>query len=178
MLVAAAGHLGDAGAMEPAVVHVVAAVAVLPLGAAVLLAAKGTGTHVALGRLYVVGMLLVSLPALLVYDITGRPGLFHVLAVVSLVTLGLGWVFAPSRGTSPVRAGMRVHATFMSWSFIGLVTAGLAQLANSLLHEWTPWPVVGVLATSTVAGLLWLPGALTRTIAGHRTAAPVRRLGH
>lgn len=54
-----------------AVLHVIAAAVSLRLGAAVLLRAKGTGSHVVMGRLYVVGMLLVSLPALLVYDITG-----------------------------------------------------------------------------------------------------------
>src|SRR5687767_12761310 len=89
--------------MDPALVHVIAAVVSLLLGAAVMLRAKGTRSHVVLGRLFLVGMLLVSLPALLVYDITGGPGVFHVLALVSLVTLALGWLSAPSRRSSPTR---------------------------------------------------------------------------
>lgn len=146
--------------MDAGGLHVVAAGLSLPLGAAVLLRAKGTRGHKVLGRLYVIAMLLVSLPALLVYDITGRPGVFHLLAVVSLVTLTLGWLSAPSRRSSVGRPDVHVHATFMSWSFIGLVTAGLAQLATSLWGQWSPWPVVVVVAASTIAGLVWLPRLL------------------
>lgn len=153
--------------MGPGDLHVLAAGLSLPLGAAVLLRAKGTRAHVNLGRLYLLAMLLVSLPALLVYDITGRPGIFHLLAVVSLVTLALGWLSAPSRRSS-MRSDVRVHATFMAWSFIGLVTAGLAQVAGSLWSQWTPWPVIVVVAACTTAGLVGLPRVLPAAVAPHQ----------
>ncbi len=37
-------------------------------------------------------MLAVAVPVLFVYDITGGPGPFHALAVVSLLTTALGWL--------------------------------------------------------------------------------------
>lgn len=110
--------------------HVSAAALALVTGALVFAARKGTRRHVLLGRVYGVGMLLVNLPALLLYEESGRLGPFHVLAVISLATLTLG--------LAPLLLGYRNskhvarHGLFMAWSYVGLVAAGLAQLGNRL----------------------------------------------
>ena len=39
------------------------------------------------------------------------------------------------------RNGVGAHATFMARSWIGVLTAGLAQLANRQRPEESPWPV-------------------------------------
>jgi uncharacterized membrane protein len=137
-------------------VHVVAAVVALCLAAAVLLAAKGTTRHVRLGRAYVLVMLVGVVAALTVYDETGRPGPFHLFGVVSLVTLAGGLLTSPRRR----RGDRTAHGSFMLWSVVGLVTAGLAQAANALLPDAAPWPVVVVTATVVAAGALLVPPAL------------------
>jgi uncharacterized membrane protein len=104
--------------------HVVAASLALALGPALLARRKGDSWHVRLGRLYVATMLAVAVTVLFLYEITGRLGPFHALAVVSLATTALGWL-SVRRGHS--RTGVVAHATFMAWSWMEVLTAGLAQ---------------------------------------------------
>ena len=86
------------------------------------------------GRVYVLCMLAVNIAALVTYQQTGEFGAFHVMAVASLLTLAAGFVpfLLGFRGAKHVER----HAYFMSWSYVGLVGAGLAQLANRLLPTW------------------------------------------
>ena len=155
--------------MDLGTAHVAAACGALVLGAVVLRLSKGTAWHVRLGRLYVVVMLVVTVPALLVYDTTGAPGPFHVLAVVSLVTVGLGWLSAPRRLRG--RSGSVPHASWMLWSYIGLATAGVGQLLNSVWPERSPWPVLLLVAAVTAVGLVLVPRAVRRA-ERRRVAAP------
>ena len=141
--------------MDLGTVHVVAASIALALGLIVLARRKGDIWHVRLGRLYIATMLAVALPVLFVYDITGRPGPFHVLAVVSLLTTALGWLHVRRRGHA--RFGLVAHATFMAWSWIGVITAGLAQLANHGWPEKWPWPVLVVVGVATLTGAVAVP---------------------
>ena len=152
--------------MDLGAIHVVAASVALGLGLVVLLRSKGDARHVRLGRLYVAAMFAVAVPVLFVYDITGGPGVFHALAVVSLITTSLGWLSVRRRGRS--RAGVAAHATFMVWSWTGVVTAGLAQLANHTWPEQSPWPVVIVVVMATLAGAVVVPPFVSRGL-------PVRR---
>ena len=141
--------------MDLGTAHVVAAAAALALGLGVLARRKGDGWHVGLGRAYVVAMLAVSVPVLFVYEMTGGPGPFHLLAVVSLLTTGLGW--SAVRRRRPSRTRVAAHGTFMVWSWVGVVTAGLAQLAD---HQWpqaSPWPVLVVVGGATALGALAVP---------------------
>lgn len=152
--------------MDLGTIHVVAASVALGLGLVVMVRSKGDARHVLLGRLYVAAMLVVAVPVLFVYDITGSPGVFHALAVVSLLTTSLGWLSVLRRGRS--RAGVAAHATFMAWSWTGVVTAGLAQLANHTWPEESPWPVVIVVGMATLAGAVLVPPFVSRGL-------PVRR---
>lgn len=144
--------------------HVAAALVALAVGLVVLRRRKGGAWHVALGRLFLVSMALVIVPVLFRYEDSGGPGPFHVLAVVSLVTTTLGQLSLRRRprGSGAV-AG---HASFMTWSWIGVVTAGLAQLANRQWPEQSPWPVVATVALATALGLLCVP----RYVAGQLSA--------
>jgi uncharacterized membrane protein len=134
------------------VLHVAAAGTALVIGLAVLVRTKGTRSHVVAGRSYSVAMLAVTCAALLLYDATGRPGPFHVLAVISLLTLAAGWATAPGRRTR--LADRSAHGTFMTWSFVGLASAGLAQAATAAWPDFSPWPVVAVVGATTLGGLL------------------------
>jgi uncharacterized membrane protein len=143
-------------------VHVGAASVALVLGLVLIARRKGDAWHVRLGRLYVAAMLLVAVPVLFVFDITGGPGVFHALAVVSLLTTTLGW--SAVRGQGRHRAGVAPHATFMAWSWVGVVTAGLAQLANHRWPDESPWPVLAVVAMTTLAGALAVPPSVSRAL--------------
>ena len=146
--------------MDPGTIHVVAASLALALGLVVMARRKGDAGHVRLGRLYVAAVLAVDVPVLFVYDITGGPGPFHVLAVVSLVTTALGWLRIRRRARS--RPVVVAHATFMAWSWIGLVTAGLAQLANHAWPDHSPWPVLVVVGVATLTGAMAVPPRVAR----------------
>lgn len=71
--------------------HIVAAVSALLVGAAVLLSPKGTRTHRRIGTVYVVALVLVNVAALSLHR-ESTFGVFHGLAIASLVTIAVGFV--------------------------------------------------------------------------------------
>ena len=127
-----------------AIGHVAAAVSALLLGAAVLLMAKGTQTHRVIGAAYVVALVLVNMAALSLHR-ENTFGVFHALAVASLVTIGVG--LSPlllGRRSPPVIA---THAYCMTWSYAGLVAAGCGQLVVAVGPGDGSWAVPVVIAT-------------------------------
>jgi uncharacterized membrane protein len=127
--------------------HVVLAITALVAGGAMFLQKKGGRLHRSLGYLYCVALLLVNVSALLVYQDNGGPGPFHILALISLATLSAGFVPAFTRADKS--GWLHRHAYFMSWSYVGLVAAGVGQMAI----KWTDLPAaiaVGLLSTLVV----------------------------
>lgn len=105
--------------------HFVAVLAALVAGVVQLLGPKGTARHRLGGRAYVVVMLCGNLGALTSYRLGF--GVFHILAIVSLVSLALGLrALADWRRTGdPER--LRSHRIHMAFSYLGLVMAGVSQ---------------------------------------------------
>ena len=124
--------------------HVLAAVSALLAGAAVLLVPKGTHNHRVIGTVYVLALVLVNLAALSLHR-ENTFGVFHALAVASLVTIALG--------LSPLLLGKRsppviaTHAYFMTWSYAGLVAAGCGQLVVAVGPGDGGWAVPVVIGT-------------------------------
>ena len=124
--------------------HVLAAVSALLVGAAVLLLPKGTHTHRVIGTVYVLALVLVNVAALSLHR-ENTFGVFHALAVASLVTIAVG--------LSPLLLGKRsppviaTHAYCMAWSYAGLVAAGCGQLAVALGQGDGAWVVPAVIGT-------------------------------
>ena len=112
-------------------IHVVAAISALILGAWVIFTAKGTRKHKILGRSYVFALFWVNISALSVYEQSPEGGPFHVFAVISLVTL-VGSII-PALTKRPKFAWLYLHAYFISWSYVGLVGAGIGQLGTVAL---------------------------------------------
>ena len=108
-------------------VHALWGIAALILGLAVLLRRKGTQAHRRIGQAYVLSMLLLNATALMIYDLQGRFGPFHVASVISLATVGAG--FVPVYLRRPRAAWMQLHATFMCWSYVGLLAAFISEVA-------------------------------------------------
>lgn len=132
--------------------HVLAAGAALGAGTAVAVARKGTPWHRATGRAFGIAMLLLNLSALALYDLTGRANLFHAFALLSLISVGLGWRAARRRGPE----WRRVHANWMLWSYVGLLAAALSEVATRLpiaRESWTHFSIAVGLATGLVCAV-------------------------
>ena len=130
-------------------------------GAGVLLVPKGTHPHRVIGTVYVVALVLVNLAALSLHR-ENAFGVFHALAVASLVTIGVG--------LSPLLLGRRsvpvivTHAYCMTWSYAGLVAAGCGQLVVAIAPDDLGWmvPLVigSVLSISGVVIFARVPSTL------------------
>jgi len=144
--------------------HVAAAVSALVLGAVVILREKGTSTHRMFGGGYVVLLLAVNVAALLLHR-EATFGVFHVLSLVSLVTVLVGVVPMVIGSRSPGTVAR--HAYFMVWSYAGLVAAGVGQLGASRI-DGSPLMVFAVIGgtLAVCAGLIaWrVPPVLAKTI--------------
>lgn len=104
-------------------VHLAVTLAALALGIAVLVRTKGTASHKALGRAWV---MLMAIAALSSFSITGLAGAghlswIHLLSAWTLVSLVAG-VFFIRRGN------VRAHRGFMIGVFAGLCIAGVFAL--------------------------------------------------
>ena len=132
--------------------HILAAVSALLLGAAVLLVRKGTHTHRVIGAIYAVALVLVNVAALSLHRESAF-GVFHGLAVASLVTIGVG--LSPlllGRRSPPVIAS---HAYCMTWSYAGLVAAGCGQLVVAVGQADGTWLVPLVIgAVLSISGVV------------------------
>lgn len=108
-------------------VHAFIGIAALGTGLLVIVQPKGSAFHRVWGTVYVVAMVLLNASALAIYDLSGRFNVFHALAIVSLATLGAGWMPALTR--RPADAWYERHANCMAWSYVGLVAAFAAEVA-------------------------------------------------
>ena len=132
--------------------HVLAAFSALLVGAAVLVLPKGTHAHRMIGIVYAMTLVIVNVAALSLHR-EDAFGVFHALAVASLVTIAIG--------LSPLLIGTRslpriaTHAYCMTWSYAGLVAAGCGQLAAAIGPDEGGW-VVPV----TIGAVLAISGAV------------------
>lgn len=122
-------------------VHVAFAIAALIIGAVVVLLPKGGRKHRKLGYFYTIFLFSVNLSALSVYEESSGMGPFHILALISLVTLISG--FIPAFLRRPVSSWFNLHAYFISWSYVGLVAAGIAQIVT-MSSNLPAWIAVGL----------------------------------
>lgn len=116
----------------PAIIFIHAGAATLSLisGTMVILMAKGTARHVALGRIFAACMLATALTSFAITRV--MPGSFspiHLLSILTLVTLPLA-LWARRRGN------IRAHARGMLLNYTGLLLAGaFTLLPNRLLGQ-------------------------------------------
>lgn len=143
-----------------------AAFSALAAGAAVLPLPKGTHTHRVIGTTYVLALVLVNVAALSLHR-ENVFGVFHALAVASLVTIAVGLAPLLLGRSSP--AAFATHAYCMTWSYAGLVAAGCGQLAVAAGGDVGTWLVpvaIGVvLSISGVVIFGKVPPVLDRMLA-------------
>jgi uncharacterized membrane protein len=150
--------------------HWLSASLALLAGSLQLAGTKGTRAHRRLGWVYAGLLLVVNGTALTRYRETGGWNQFHTLAVISLATLLValgGFAIFGRRWWIP-------HAYFSAGSYLGVVLAGLFQLAThlpmrneALLAAW--------LITGTLAAWLFL-WKVPRDVRGAATIASPRSL--
>ena len=109
--------------------HLAAAVVALATGFIVAVIAKGSGVHRVLGQLYFFSMMAVNATALMIYDLFGGFGPFHFAALVSGVTVVLGFIAVRRRKPN----WMAAHAYWMTWSYVGLVAAAVSEVSTRYL---------------------------------------------
>lgn len=151
-------------------IHTLLGIAALLLGLAVVLQQKGTRVHRRIGQGYVLSMLLLNATALMIYDLYGRFGPFHVASVVSLATLGAG--FVPVYFHRPT-GWMPLHAMFMCWSYAGLVAAFLAEIATRVPGVRFGSGVAAATALVLVGGAILIHTRVPRILAAFVQARPV-----
>lgn len=108
-------------------VHLASAVAAMAAGAIVLAGAKGTILHKRFGYLYIFAMIVVNATAFGIYNLTGKFGVFHILAIISLLTIAAGMIPLLLPGFS--RRQKSVHLWFMYYSILGLYAAFASELS-------------------------------------------------
>ena len=105
-------------------IHLIFSVFALLLGTLVLIFTKGTKKHKKIGYFYCVSILGVNITAFMIYRLYNEFGIFHWMAVLSLLTL-IGGMF-PILMKKP-KSYITLHFNFMYWSVIGLYGAFMAE---------------------------------------------------
>lgn len=122
--------------------HLAFAMIALAAGTAVVLLRKGTLRHRYLGYTYLIAMLILNGTALLKYDLTGAPNMFHFFAVGSLLTIAAAYISILISGSKRAAAA-RAHGELMIWSYFGLVMALIAEVVTRgypfMLHGNGGW---------------------------------------
>jgi len=159
------------------IIHTTLGSIALVSGAAVVLLPKGTPLHRRIGRSYVLAMLALCVLAFTIRGSTpffGGFGAFHLMALVSLVTIGLGMRAVRMRATPDWRS---THLGWMLWSYVGLVMATGSHLVRPLFLALRD-PIGNSSVAMIVTGvLLWgVPMAIgatriPRTARQHEMAA-------
>ena len=155
-------------------IHTIFGMVALLAGTAVILTKKGTRGHRTLGHVYLTNMIALNVSALFIYELYGRFGPFHWMALTSLLTLIAGMV--PVFTRRPKVGWLQLHAAFINGSYVGLVAAFAAEITSRIPGTEAHFgPVVGI-TTVVVIGIgailihRNLPQSLRRTPARFRKA--------
>jgi len=140
-------NLGNLVSGNIGLLHLIFSILALILGTIVLSSLKGTNKHKKIGYLYCFSMLGVNITAFMIYRLYNKFGIFHWMAIISLLTLIAGML--PMLIKKP-KSYITLHYNFMYWSVIGLYCAFAAEtlvripdividsgIPNSTFYKWT-----------------------------------------
>ena len=116
---------------------------------------KGNRKHRRAGWIYAGSMLVLNVTALSLYRLTGTFGPFHVAALISLATVAAGIISARRRRHGS-RGWLERHYFFMTYSYLGLAAAAVAETA-------TRWPAIQSVAGGPTAAF-WTAVAVASVV--------------
>lgn len=115
-------------------------------------------------------MVCLNVTALAIYRLTGAFNVFHLLALISLATLLIG--FTSVRRRHSMRRWLWRHYQYMCWSYVGLLAATIneASVRIAPLRQFTAstgpaLPLVASLGLVIVSGLI-IRGSQDRILKG------------
>lgn len=108
-------------------IHTITAILAVISGTIVVLNKKGTFFHKAVGRVYVILMLLLNITAFGIYRLFSGFGIFHAFALLSLFSI-IGGMY-PVLNRTKVKNWYAHHLETMSWSVVGLYAALAAEIS-------------------------------------------------
>ena len=114
------------------VVHTAAASVSLLAGAFQLGRRRRDLLHRRVGYCYAAAMVMTNVSALLVYRFNGRFNVFHVLALVALVTLAMA--LRPMLMRPRPQAWRVIHYYWVCWSYTGLCAAAATEFLLRVVH--------------------------------------------
>ncbi|WP_349354359.1 DUF2306 domain-containing protein [Gracilimonas sp. BCB1] len=121
-------------------------------GAFNLVTTKGTKTHRIMGWTYVLSMGALIITSFAIFDLFGGFGPFHVMSMISGVTIALA-VYFPLRRHKH-KNWLEHHYMWISWSYVGLLMA-----TGSHLFEYGPEGWSGLARAFLYWGLPCIVGA-------------------
>ncbi|HEY6229123.1 MAG TPA: DUF2306 domain-containing protein [Verrucomicrobiae bacterium] len=106
-------------------IHVALSVVCLFVGAIIFFRPKGSKWHRRAGKIYSISMIVLNVAALGIFHLTGRLNLFHIMSILNLVLVGVGWAQIMFRRR--LRNWVYRHYVYMSWSYVALVAAAINE---------------------------------------------------
>ncbi|WP_111979602.1 DUF2306 domain-containing protein [Algibacillus agarilyticus] len=102
-------------------VHICLGFLSLFTGLYILFTRKGNRKHKLVGRVYFISMLGLNLTSFGIYKLFNGWGIFHWMAVASLIPLIAGYI-------AIIYKNINAHYYFMCWSYIGLLCATISEI--------------------------------------------------
>jgi uncharacterized membrane protein len=108
--------------------HVAMGSVALISGAVVLMLPKGTARHRLVDTVFAAAILAINGTALSMYGLTGRPNVFHVIALVNLATLAMGLLALRRWRWTRDPSDLVAHQRRMAMNYVGLWMAFVTEL--------------------------------------------------
>lgn len=150
-------------------IHTIFGLVALAAGTAVILIRKGTRWHRTLGHVYLTAMVGLNVSGLFIYNLYGRFGPFHWMALGSLLTLTAGMV--PVFTRRPKGSWLEWHAVFINGSYVGLAAATAAEVTSRIPGTEDIFGLIVGVTSALVIGVgaalihRSLPRSIRRTLA-------------
>lgn len=141
-------------------IHTTAAFAAIGIGGVIFLRPKGGRAHRLLGYAYTSCMLTVIVTSFAIYRLTGSFNFLHGAAIASSLSVGFGFGHALLR--KPAGTWLVWHYYWMSWSFVGLMAAFVAEISTRVGMPY----IVAWFGPSSLLGFWIVVGIATLAVVG------------
>lgn len=132
--------------------HTLVSIAALMSGGIIFFFTKGTQIHRKIGFTYVVSMGLSLLTSFFIYDMFDGFGPFHVMSIISIVTISIG-IYFPLFGRN-INGWPLHHYFWMSYSYVGLWMAFMSHFISHFPPDWS-----GILKAFIAWGVPYILGS-------------------